>query len=81
MIFRKTLSAALLGAILSTTAFHGAFAADDTIKVGGRYEPKDGKIAASETFVSQPRESAELRKENQAENIGWYAAISADMFS
>ena len=53
---------------------------DDTIKVGGRYEPKDGKIAATETFVSQPGETAELRKENQAENIGWYAGITADMF-
>ena len=53
---------------------------DDAIKVGGRYEPKDGKIAAAETFVSQPRESAELRKENQTENVSWYAAITADMF-
>ena len=49
--------------------------------VGGRYEPKDGKIAATETFVSKPGESAELRKENQAENMGWYAGITADMFS
>ena len=56
-------------------------APDDTIKVGGRYEPKDGKIAATETFVSKPGESAELRKENQAENMGWYAGITADMFS
>lgn len=54
---------------------------DDTIKVGGRYEPQDGKITATETFVSQPGESAALRKENQAENMGWYAAITADMFS
>ncbi|WP_332694098.1 FCSD flavin-binding domain-containing protein [Bosea sp. (in: a-proteobacteria)] len=56
-------------------------APDDTIKVGGRYEPKDGKIAATETFVSQPGESDALRKENQAENMGWYAGITADMFS
>lgn len=54
---------------------------DDTIKVGGRYEPKDGKITATETFVSQPGESDALRKENQAENMGWYAGITADMFS
>ncbi len=54
---------------------------DDAIKVGGRYEPKDGKIAATETFVSKPGESDELRKETQAENIGWYAGITADMFS
>ncbi|MGO4664948.1 FCSD flavin-binding domain-containing protein [Bosea sp. 2YAB26] len=54
---------------------------DDAIKVGGRYEPKDGKIAAVETFVSQPDESDELRKQTQAENIGWYAGITADMFT
>ncbi len=53
---------------------------DDTIKVGGRYEPKDGKITATETFVSQPGESDALRKDNQAENMGWYPAITADMF-
>jgi NADPH-dependent 2,4-dienoyl-CoA reductase/sulfur reductase-like enzyme len=54
---------------------------DDAIKVGGRYEPKDGKITATETFVSKPGESDELRKETQAENMGWYAGITADMFS
>lgn len=53
---------------------------DDTIKVGGRYEPRDGRITATETFVSQPNESEALRRDNQAENIGWYAAITADMF-
>lgn len=54
---------------------------DNAIKVGGRYEPKDGKIGATETFVSQPGESDALRKETQAENLGWYAGITADMFS
>ncbi|MDP3257096.1 FCSD flavin-binding domain-containing protein [Bosea sp. (in: a-proteobacteria)] len=37
-------------------------------------------MTATETFVSQPGESDALRKENQAENMGWYAAITADMF-
>ena len=54
---------------------------DDTVKVGGRYEPKDGKIAAVETFISKTGESAELRKQTQAENIGWYAGIIADTYS
>ena len=53
---------------------------DDAIKVGGRYEPRDGRIAAVETFVSQNDEPADLRKQNEAENRGWYAAITADMF-
>jgi sulfide dehydrogenase [flavocytochrome c] flavoprotein subunit len=54
---------------------------DDAIKVGGRYEPRDGRIAAVETFVSQNGEAVDLRRQNQAENLGWYAAITADMFS
>ncbi len=55
--------------------------ADAAIKVGGRYEPKDGKIAATETFVSKPGESDELRKQTQDENLGWYSGIAADMFT
>ena len=54
---------------------------DDTVKVGGRYEPKEGKIAAVETFVSKTGENAELRRQTQAENMGWYAGITADIFS
>jgi len=54
---------------------------DNAIKVGGRYEPKDGKIAATETFVSKPNESDQLRKQTQEENMSWYAGITADMFS
>lgn len=54
---------------------------DDTVKVGGRYEAKDGKIAAVETFISKTGESAELRKQTQAENMDWYAGITADIFA
>src|SRR5882724_2515590 len=54
---------------------------DDTVKVGGSYASKDGKIAAVETFVSKTGESAELRKQTQMENIGWYAGIVADIFT
>jgi len=54
--------------------------ADDTVKVGGRYTAKAGKITAQETFISQTGETAELRKENQSENMGWYSGITADIF-
>jgi NADPH-dependent 2,4-dienoyl-CoA reductase/sulfur reductase-like enzyme len=54
---------------------------DDTVKVGGSYEAKDGKIAATSTFISKTGESAELRKQTQVENMGWYAGITADIFS
>ena len=53
---------------------------NDTVKVGGRYEAKDGKIAAVETFVSKIGETADLRKQTQDENIGWYSGITTDMF-
>jgi NADPH-dependent 2,4-dienoyl-CoA reductase/sulfur reductase-like enzyme len=54
---------------------------DDTVKVGGSYEPKDGKIAAVETFISKKGESADLRRQTQVENMGWYSGIVADVFS
>lgn len=54
---------------------------DDTVKVGGRYEAKDGKISAVETFVSKTGETPQLRKQTQEENVGWYSGITADMFS
>jgi sulfide dehydrogenase [flavocytochrome c] flavoprotein subunit len=54
---------------------------DDCVKVGGAYEPKDGKIAAASTFISQPGETADLRKQTQAENMAWYTGITADIFT
>lgn len=54
---------------------------DDAVKIGGSYEAKDGKIAAVQTFVSATGENAELRKKTQEENIGWYAGITADIFT
>jgi sulfide dehydrogenase [flavocytochrome c] flavoprotein chain len=53
---------------------------DDTVKVGGQFEPKDGKITSTVPFISKTGETAELRKATQAENMGWYAGIVADMF-
>jgi NADPH-dependent 2,4-dienoyl-CoA reductase/sulfur reductase-like enzyme len=54
---------------------------DDGVKVGARYEPKDGKIASVEGFISQTGEDAALRKATYEESIGWYDGIVADMFS
>jgi len=56
-------------------------AKDDTVKVGGRYEPKDGKIAEVEGFVSKTGEDAGLRLQTAEENMGWYAGITADIFA
>jgi NADPH-dependent 2,4-dienoyl-CoA reductase/sulfur reductase-like enzyme len=54
---------------------------DDTVKIGGTFEPKDGRIASVTPFVSKTGEDPELRRQTQAENMGWYAGIIADMFS
>lgn len=53
---------------------------DDCVKVGGTYEAKLDKITSTSTFISKTDEDDGLRKANQAENIGWYAAITADVF-
>jgi len=54
---------------------------DDCVKVGGRYEPTPEKIKEIEGFVSKPTDSAEIRAQNYQESLGWYAGITADMFS
>ncbi|MDZ4791859.1 MAG: NAD(P)/FAD-dependent oxidoreductase [Hyphomicrobiales bacterium] len=53
---------------------------DDCIKVGGRYEATSDKIREVQGFVSQPEDTAERRRQNYQESLGWYAAITADMF-
>ena len=50
MSIKARATGALLAAILSTTAFHGAFAADDTIKVGILHS-LSGTMAISETTL------------------------------
>jgi sulfide dehydrogenase [flavocytochrome c] flavoprotein chain len=53
----------------------------DCVKVGGHYEPTAEKIKELDTFVSQPTDTAEIRQQNYQEFVGWYAGITADMFS
>ena len=85
----KVAAMVIRGELLGTATFPARYLntcwslvdTDDAIKVGGRYEPKDGRIAAIDSFVSRPGETDALRSENQAENLGWYAAITADMFT
>ena len=55
-------------------------APDDGVKVGATYEPTPEKIASVDSFVSQPGEDAGLRRATYRESLGWYAAITAEMF-
>lgn len=54
--------------------------ADDGVKVGAQYEPQDGAIASTNSFISQTGETEDVRKATYEESIGWYAGITADMF-
>jgi sulfide dehydrogenase [flavocytochrome c] flavoprotein chain len=54
---------------------------DDCIKVGGSYAPAEDKIKEIEGFVSRPDDTVEVRRQNYQESLGWYAGITADMFS
>ena len=55
-------------------------APDDDVKVGGAYEPGEGKLKQASTFISQKGETAEVRKQNYQESIDWYASIVSDVF-
>jgi sulfide dehydrogenase [flavocytochrome c] flavoprotein chain len=74
--------------ILKTAAFPARYSntcwslltTDDTIKIGGGFEAKDGKITSTTPFISKAGETADMRKDNQVENMGWYAGITADIF-
>jgi sulfide dehydrogenase [flavocytochrome c] flavoprotein chain len=55
-------------------------APDDDVKVGGTYEPGDGKIKQATSFVSQRGESADIRKQNYQESVDWYAGIVGEVF-
>jgi sulfide dehydrogenase [flavocytochrome c] flavoprotein subunit len=56
-------------------------APDDCVKIGANYAPKDGKLDSADGFVSQTGEATDVRKQNDQESLGWYAALTADMFA
>lgn len=53
---------------------------NDGIKVGAQYANVDGAIASTSSFISQPDESADIRRQTFAESIAWYDGITKDMF-
>ena len=57
----------------------------DSVKIGADYAPGDAKgkhiLVAKDPFISQPGETAELRKENYEESLAWYETLTADMFA
>lgn len=54
---------------------------DNGVKVGARYEAgEEGKIVSTHKFISQPGEDADTRADTYQESIGWYDAMTTDMF-
>ena len=85
----KVCANAVRGALTGSRVFPAKFTntcwslidTDDGVKVGATYEATDEKIAKVDGFISAPGESADLRKATYQESEGWYAGITADMFS
>ncbi len=85
----KVCANAVRGALTDSRVFPAKFSntcwslidTDDGVKVGATYEATDEKIAKVDGFISSTGESADLRKATYEESEGWYAGITADMFS
>ncbi len=60
-------------------------APEDSVKIGADYTPGDVKgkhaLVPKNSFVSQPHESAQLRKENYEESLAWYRTLTDDIFA
>ena len=84
----KVAAAAARSALTGSKVFGSKFAntcwsliaPDDGIKVGAAYEAGDKKIDVTSKFISKGGEDADTRKTTYEESVGWYDAISADMF-
>ena len=55
-------------------------APEDSVKVGGAYEPAGDHIASTGGFISQPHEDAETRRLTYEESFDWYEALTTDIF-
>ncbi len=84
----KVCAMAVRGALTGSKVFPARYsntcwsliAENDGVKVGASYEATPEKIAKTDGFISQTGEPADLRKQTYEESVGWYAAITSDMF-
>jgi len=85
----KVCANAVRGALTGSKVFPAKFSntcwslidTDDGVKVGATYEATDEKIAKVDGFISQTGEDSATRRATYEESEGWYAGITADMFS
>jgi len=85
----KVCANAVRGALTGSKVFPAKFSntcwslidENDGVKVGATYEATPEKIAKVDGFISAVGEDAATRKATYEESEGWYAGITADMFS
>jgi sulfide dehydrogenase [flavocytochrome c] flavoprotein subunit len=85
----KVCANAVRGALTGSKVFPAKFSntcwslidTDDGVKVGATYEATPEKIAKVDGFLSEVGEDSATRKATYEESEGWYAGITADMFS
>jgi hypothetical protein len=53
---------------------------NNSAKVGANYRPGDGKLIASDSFISSPDETMDIRTATYEESLGWYSSITSDIF-
>jgi len=53
---------------------------DDSVKIGGSYEPRGGRIRQITSVLSQTGETAGSRKANYQDSLAWYDGVVAGMF-
>ncbi len=84
----KVAANAIRGALAGSKVFPARYAntcwsliaANDGVKVGAKYEAAPEKIKPTAKFISKTGESEEVRKQTYEESVGWYKAITADIF-
>ena len=54
---------------------------DNGVKVGASYKPGKKNVEATETFISKTGEDLTLRTATFKESLGWYDAITTEMFA
>ena len=80
MAIRADLTGSRRFPVKYTNTCWSLLAPDDAVKTGGRYRPENGQLTAFDSFLSDPEESAEIRKQTATEASAWYAGFIRDVF-
>ena len=54
---------------------------DDSVFVGGTYEPRDGRISQVTSEISGLDDSAVTRQTNYADSAGWYLGLTSELYA